>query len=134
MDKKMLYQYKSIKLEIKRLQDRIKQLQLDASAPSIQRMTGMPFYHDMDYDKFSEYMSRKQELIDALSEKMTKLMEEEKSIENAIDGLSSVQRRLMRYRYIDGLEWNDICTEMNYGWAQIHRIHGAALQALKDID
>ena len=39
---------------------------------------------------------------------------------------------LVRYRYIEGMPWESICIKMHYQWAQIHRIHAKAVQALQD--
>ena len=37
---------------------------------------------------------------------------------------------LMRYRYIDGLKWEEVAVRMNYSWTQTHDIHGKALKQL----
>ena len=39
-----------------------------------------------------------------------------------------MHRTVMRLRYIDGLSWVKICSEINYEWAWTHRIHSSALQ------
>jgi DNA-directed RNA polymerase specialized sigma24 family protein len=54
-------------------------------------------------------------------------------IERAIDGLPSVQRRLMRARYIEGKSWEVLADEMTYSVMQLHRIHKKALESLKFI-
>ena len=60
-----------------------------------------------------------------------RLIQQEK-IENELERLPVTERRLMRYRYIDGLEWKDIMGKMCYSWKQVHRIHGRALQKLNE--
>lgn len=64
--------------------------------------------------------------------KLDELVALQLSIENAIDSLGPVERDIFRYRYIDGLEWHQVTAKINYGWAQTHRIHAAALIKLKD--
>lgn len=54
------------------------------------------------------------------------------SIEQAINSLEPVERELLRYRYIDGLEWHQVMVKINYSWQQTHRIHAAALIKLAD--
>lgn len=131
MDKETLCEYGSIKREIHQLQSRIRQLELDATASSTQRMTGMPMHHGFDQDAFSEYIVRKQELEEIIVSKRKDLVAKEIEIEESINILNSVQRRLIRYRYIDCMGWNRIAREMCYSVAQVHRIHGAALQILR---
>ena len=48
----------------------------------------------------------------------------------AIASLPDVERLLMRYRYIDGLNWIDVAAKMNYSWQGTHKIHARALKRL----
>lgn len=41
------------------------------------------------------------------------------------------QRTLLIERYVNGKTWERICVDMRYSWMQVHRIHGAALQAIE---
>ncbi|MBQ3065357.1 MAG: hypothetical protein IJC98_03875 [Clostridia bacterium] len=41
---------------------------------------------------------------------------------------------MARYRYIDGLSWENVCEKMNYSWRQTHRIHSAMLDKLVDAE
>jgi hypothetical protein len=51
-------------------------------------------------------------------------------IEDTIDALEPTERRLARFRYIDGLTWEKVCDRMCYSWMQTHRIHGRMLDKL----
>lgn len=53
------------------------------------------------------------------------------SIEQNIESLDPVERELIRLRYIDGKEWQDIADTIGYSWAQTHRHHGKALKKLE---
>ena len=53
------------------------------------------------------------------------------AVEYAIDGLAdSYQRRVLRYRYVDGLTWDNIRLLLHYAEAQTFRIHAEALKNL----
>ncbi|MDR0293086.1 MAG: hypothetical protein LBH95_02905, partial [Oscillospiraceae bacterium] len=52
-------------------------------------------------------------------------------IERAIERLPSVQRQLMRARYIDGKCWDAISAEMHYDERHLRRIHDKALLSMK---
>ena len=45
----------------------------------------------------------------------------------------SRQRRLLTLRYLEGMSWNRIECEMGYEKAQVHRIHGDALNEMRRI-
>lgn len=64
-------------------------------------------------------------------EKLAELVALQLDIERAIETLDPIERDLVRLRYIDGLEWHQVCAAINYEWTQTHRIHARALQKLK---
>lgn len=53
------------------------------------------------------------------------------AIEAAIESLDPTARLLCRYRYVDGLKWEEVCVRMNYSWRQVHNLHRRALEALR---
>ena len=58
-------------------------------------------------------------------------LKEKQAIENAIDSLNDpMERTLMRLRYLEALEWVDICLEINYERTQTHRIHKKTLDKI----
>ena len=62
-------------------------------------------------------------------------MNEEKEIEKFIDSLEdSRERVIMRYRYISGLEWEEVCVKAHYSWKHTHRLHSDALNKILDVD
>ena len=55
-----------------------------------------------------------------------------KDIEAVINTVQDLTlRTLLRYRYIDGLTWEQIAVTMNYCYMQVCRMHGMALNELK---
>lgn len=53
-------------------------------------------------------------------------------IEDLIDGLEPDERRLMRFRYITGLKWEEVCVAIGYSWRQAHNIHAGILDKLME--
>ena len=49
-----------------------------------------------------------------------------------LENLEPTERKLARFRYIDGLTWEEVCDVMAYSWRQTHRIHGRMLDKLAD--
>lgn len=73
---------------------------------------------------------------------MEKVEELEEKINQAIDELADIRmeiedvlgqleddtlRKLMEYRYIDGLTWEQVAEKMHYSWRHTCRLHGEAL-------
>jgi DNA-directed RNA polymerase specialized sigma24 family protein len=65
------------------------------------------------------------------NEKWDALLSLRLRIETAIDALDdSTERRLIRLRYIEGLDWVNVCVRMSYSWNGTHKIHRRALRKL----
>lgn len=132
MTKEKLRAYRSIKLEKDKLEEMIEYLEGSLYDPQAPRLDGMPRSGSAGRDSKTDalidrvdklratYEARKAELVDALLE-----------IENAIKELPYRERTLVRLYYAKGMTWEQVCVEMSYSWAQIHRIHAAALEMLK---
>lgn len=66
-------------------------------------------------------------------EKLEALATTQLEIERAIEDLSYTERKLVRLRYIDGMEWHQVCVGINYSWQQTHRIHARVLEKLERV-
>lgn len=131
MTKERLKRYLEIKGEQDQLRQQIESIEAVLYAPKTQRLTGMPTASS--HGNHVEDMAAKHlELVDTYRAKLLELAEEQLAIEKAIEALEPMARMLLRFRYIDGLEWEPICVRMSYSWRQVHRLHSNALTALKE--
>lgn len=109
MTKEQLRQYRSIKIEISQIERRIIELETlgldDVVSP----------LHEL-YQK-----------------KLADLVDGQMRIEKAIEDLNPTEREVMRLRYIDGADWNDVADTIHYEWAQTHRVHARALAKIKNL-
>jgi len=121
-----------LKQETIELEETIEKLQLQAQSVGATRITGAPTGSGSP-DKITDNLARIEELILYYQQKLEKLLIQQKRIEEAIESLPVNERLLMRYRYIDGLEWVDVAAKMNYSWRQTHRIHGMALKRIENL-
>ena len=112
MTKDELRQYRSMKIEICQLQRRIEELE--------------QLGHGYDRELI-------QPLQDLYQTKLQELIIGQLKIEKAIESLDTVERELMRARYIDGKEWTDVIDTIHYEWTQTHRIHARALNKIKNL-
>ncbi len=133
MTKKELQEFRSIGIEIQQLEEQIARLESALTSPKVQIITDMPKGSRQGGDmeariaKLLEYRESRNKLWD-------ELIKRQEAVNKAIDSLpDAAQRAIMRYRYIQGLKWSEICGKIGYEWAQIHRIHNRAIEFLQDI-
>ena len=129
--KEELKEHIRLKQEIADLKENIEKLRLQAQSISATRITGAPAGSGSP-DKIADNLARVDKLIQHYQQKVEWLLIQQKRIEEAIESLPANERLLMRYRYIDGLNWIDVAAKMNYSWQHTHRIHAEALVKLKD--
>ena len=130
MGKEELMQYKTIKVEIKQLKERIKELEERKTSIKSQVITDMPTGNGEGTDILS--------LIVMIEDAETELIQKEKQliatmnkIERTIDNVeNSLDRCILRARYIECKAWEQICVELNYSWRQIHRLHSNILKKI----
>ena len=129
--KEELKEHIRLKQEIADLKENIEKLRLQAQSISATRITGAPAGSGSP-DKIADNLARVDNLIQHYQQKIERLLIQQKRIEEAIESLPASERLLMRYRYIDGLDWIDVAANMNYSWRHMHRIHSKILKKLKD--
>lgn len=130
MGKEELMQYKTIKVEIKQLKERIKELEERKTSIKSQVITDMPTGNGEGTDILS--------LIVMIEDAETELIQKEKQliatmnkIEHTIDNVeNSLDRCILRARYIECKAWEQICVELNYSWRQIQRLHSNILKKI----
>ena len=114
--------------EAKGLKFEIDQMYQTIKSPVI---TGMPSAHSPDADKIGVILGKIQEKEIRYLAKLNIILSEEKEIEKVIDSLKDARERtVMRYRYISGLKWEEVCVRAHYSWQHTHRLHADALNKL----
>lgn len=130
MDKERLKEYKWLMENIQELEDRL--LEIDTTLQKITSSMGADRVQTTpDPDKWTELLHQKMQVQKKINKELEKAYKEMQAIEDAINGLDEREKRLMRLRYIKGLEWEEICVEMHYAWRQIHYIHSDILKKLR---
>lgn len=118
----LLHEYRSLKKEIDDLDQRIVDVYQNSLFPKSSQITSMPRSPGYSNDGMNRIFEKIEELAAIYLKKRADLMDKCVAIEAEIDGFPSVERRLLRYRYIDGKEWKDISKIMDYSVVQLHRI------------
>lgn len=125
-----LHKYTDIREECEQIAQQLEQLRATAESPRIQALDGMP-HASSGGDAMTGLVAELVSLQEKYKAKLHRLNAALAEVENMIGSLGDpVERRLMRYRYIDGLVWEEVCVKMNYCWRQTHNIHSRILDKL----
>lgn len=127
--KRELNSYRDLSAEHCQLLEELKRLEAVMYSPGAPNMDGMP--RGTTTSNPVERLGIKHiTLEEKYRAQLDELVGAQLRIEEMIEGLDCTERRLARYRYIDGLNWETVCDKLNYSWRQTHRIHGRMLDKL----
>lgn len=128
--KKIAYlkKYKYAILDEKMILEEIQKLRADKMFPSL-AMDGMP--HGNGTSDLSEYAARLDEEINKLKVQRLEKVKIYSDISSRIRRVEDDnQRELLMYRYIKGMSWEDVASELGYTWRWTHKLHSKALDAI----
>lgn len=132
MNVKLLTEYRSLRQEMIEIDDRIKEIRESAKYPKSPQLTGMPRVPGYSSDSLSRIFEQIEELTEFYLEKQVQLNDLCLQIENEIKELPSLERRIIRFRYLDNKPWPEISKIMGRSIAQLHRLHKKILLECKN--
>lgn len=124
---------KSILLEYRAIERRINRLIDEKAAWNAKATATTSSFSDMPRsgggsDKIQTTVEKIIEIEEKLDHEIDALVDLRNRIEVAVEKLEDGRLRdVMRYRYIDGMKWEQIAVEMHYSYMQVCRLHGKAL-------
>lgn len=131
MTKEELKEYIETKREIKIIEEKIEFLKEKKTSIKSMIIDDMP-KPEPEQDRLGELLGEIEELIDIYNKKQDKLFKQQIKIEKCIDKLEdSIDRNILRLKYIDGYTWERICVELNYSWNGIHKKHRKILEKIR---
>lgn len=131
MTKEELKEYIETKREIEIIKEKIEFLESKKTSIKSMIIDDMP-KSEPEQDRLGQLLIQIEELIDSYNDKQDKLLKEQLKIEKCIDRLEdSIDRNIMRLRYLEGMKWEKICVETNYSWEGIHKKHRKILNKIK---
>lgn len=81
---------------------------------------------------FVRYVGKIIDLEKQIQQEVDRLVKLKSDIREAINQMQNVDEKLLlRYRYINFLNWEGICVNLNVSIRTVHRLHSSALQHLK---
>ena len=129
-----LSKYAHVEEERRQILDKIAELEARRTAPSTSKWDAMPRSGGGGGDDaLINGIDRMDELRAMYIRKVEELEQAQLAIEVLISGLDTVERMVMRLRYIDGLTWEQVCVAVNYSWRSTHNYHASALDKMVDL-
>lgn len=137
MDKETLMQYRENRLEIMQLKEEIENLESMKTSAGIAKYNGMPGGGSGPSDPTGNAGIALGDLRAVYEKRLREMEAQQLEIEDAIAYLEGDYRKIIRYRYIMGLKWEDICERMPnengdpMDISTAHRKHRKALKILE---
>ncbi len=128
--KEYLKQYRRLSDDIDSKKEQVERLRELAKGVSRSAETGIS---GRISDRVGRMVAKILDLENELCCQIRRQLELKAEIEGAIAKVDDpTLRQLLTFRYISGDEWEQIAKSMNYSIRQIYRLHGKALQKIKD--
>lgn len=134
MTKTELRSYKDLKCEKEELEELIREYLSSTTTMKASKFASVPMHGGKASNPMLAAIITQEEIIAVYSCKVERLATAMLHIESAIATLPSVERRLMRMRYIEGYTWAEVCDRMAYSSQRVHQIHGKALLSLQTLE
>lgn len=122
--------YIIIKREVEQIREMMDEIEAKLYHPKIQRLTGMPV-NASDGNRQEDLIIKHIDLQNMYKAKILELSARQLEVEKAIDKLRPPYRMLLRYRYIDGLTWDQVSEKMHYSLRNVHRMRKEAVRMLE---
>lgn len=123
--KEYLKSYKKLVQQVKRSEMKMQEMRMHKMYPSVVN-DGMPHAsYQKDLSDYAALLDREERQCEEHNyERVKKCIE----ITQKIEALSNEDEKdVLMNRYIKLMKWEDICTEMNFSWKWVHKIHSRAL-------
>lgn len=127
--KKQLHSYRDLDAERRQIELELERVEAFMTAPKGTNWDGMP-RGGSGGDPILSVVTHHIHLQERYQAKLVELVAAQTAIEDMIEDLEPLERKLMRHRYIDGMCWEEVCVAMCYSWRQTHNIHGRALDKI----
>lgn len=130
MTKEALLSYKYRRKELQSIERQIAQLRADARSIKGINYDSSPRSNGAFVPAQQRYIERMDKLLALYTDKKAQLVASQITIEQTLALLPPELGTLMRYRYIDGLRWEDVNDKLNISASTSKRLHKKALSLL----
>lgn len=126
--KQYLKKYLELDAERQQLIEQINECKAEYDGIKAQVLTGMPSGSGNASSVQERALMRLATIEYRWAVKVDEMGKQGDDIEHLIQSIDNTYyRMLLRYRYIDGMRWEDIASKMHYTWRYMHMLHRSAL-------
>lgn len=129
MTKEELKEYGILKNEVVQLEEQIVFWEERKTSIKSQIISDMP-RGGGDGKELLDILIGIEDIIKKLNKKITKLIKKISEIEDTIENLDTIERLLIRYKYIENLKMFQIAEKMNYSERHLNRVHSDVLKRI----
>ena len=133
MDKKTLKNYQDMETELDNLGELIERIEARIIEAKTSKLSQEPKGQGVAADMIGANIARLESYLDMYIKRCEDLRDAIWEIEKTIDRLAPRERTLIRCKYIEGMEWEDIGKKLKCSPRQAKRLHGGILENLKKI-
>lgn len=127
--KRFLWSYQNSKCKVIRLDQQLEELKENKISIKVVS-NGMP--HGNAKSDLSDYASKKDEIERDIISERYRSVKQFISVRKAIEEMEvEKEKNILTYRYLRGLDWEDISTKTGYCLQWIHKLHARGLAHLK---
>ena len=130
MNRDDLYALRSEIKEVEQLKEKISELELKRISPRSAVYGSERVQTSAKGDIQPDQIAKMDDLLDTYRSKLSKILDMQKEFEQLISPLSSLERRIMRYYYIDGLKWEEVWQKTNYCVRHLTRMNRNAIDKI----
>lgn len=128
--KKQLNSYRGICAEYQQIKEELQRIEARIHAPGAPNMSGMPPSHSNNSSPVERVAIKHLALLEKYSRQLARLSDAQLTIENIIESLETTERRLARFKYIDGLSWETVSEMLGYTRRHTTRLNNRMLDKL----
>lgn len=118
---------RALEMSIQSLRERAESITIDLDPDKVK---GSPKIHDPIAEAAASIADTERLLAESRAEAIRTMNEITRTIQQISD---DKLQTLLILRYIEGMTWESVAREMAYEERQIYRLHGIALQQIKDV-
>jgi len=128
--KEYLNSYKKLCNKLKSLEEQLQSLREVEQSAKIQSISDMP--KGSKQTDLSDVMVKIEVVYTKIIRLRAECLERKLEIESRIaDMKNGIEADILRKRYIEFRQWEQICIDVGYSWKQTHRLHSRALANFK---
>ena len=126
--KEYLMSYLPCKRMVKNMENQLKELRVKKMYPGMNMGDGLP--HGSRTADMSDYMVAEEKLIEDILKKRSEYIRKYTEIHNTIHALDAIHAEVLELKYLNRLNFTDICKRIGYEKTKVYQLHGEALRML----